>query len=45
MGTFLISPLRGQKGTHLQQVRPLLLGNEECPHFFSGGRSSEAYGP
>src|SRR5262245_60405336 len=33
MGTFLVSPLRGQKGTHLLQVRPLLLGNEECPHF------------
>ena len=45
MGTFLISPLRGQKGTDLLQVCPLLLGNEECPHFFPGGRSSEAYGP
>src|SRR3954471_14277655 len=45
MGTFLISPLRGQKGTDLQQVCPLLLGNEECPHFSSGVRSSEAYGP
>src|SRR3954466_11545427 len=45
MGTFLISPLRGQKGTDLLQVCPLLLGNEECPHFSSGVRSSEAYGP
>src|SRR6187401_142790 len=45
MGTFLISPLRGQKGTDLLQVSLLLLGNEECPHFFPGGRSSEAYGP
>src|SRR6185503_4239827 len=33
MGTFLISPLRGQKGTDLLQVCPLLLGNEECPHY------------
>jgi hypothetical protein len=33
MGTFLICPLRGQKGTNLLQVRPLLLANEECPHF------------
>src|SRR4029078_6109427 len=44
MGTFLISPLRGQKGTDLLQVCPLLLGNEECPHFSSGVRSSEATG-
>src|SRR5262245_59524532 len=33
MGTFLISPGSGQKGTDLLQVCPLLLGNEECPHF------------
>src|SRR6187397_1877215 len=33
MGTFLISPRSGQKGTHLFEVCPLLLGNEECPHF------------
>jgi len=33
MGTFLVSPRSGQKGTYLRQVRPLLLGNEECPHF------------
>jgi len=36
MGTFLISPLRGQKGTDLLQVCPLLLGNEECPHYIFG---------
>jgi len=28
-------PRSGQKGTYLLQVRPLLLGNEECPHLFS----------
>jgi hypothetical protein len=33
MGTFLICPQGGQKGTYLQQVRPLLLANQECPHF------------
>jgi hypothetical protein len=33
MGTFPISPRSGQKGTYLRQVRPLLLGNGECPHF------------
>jgi len=22
-----------EKGTSLQQVRPLLLANQECPHF------------
>ena len=37
--TFLISPLRGQKWTDLLQVCPLLLGNEECPHFFRRHRS------
>src|SRR3954471_9891330 len=44
MGTFLISQ---QKGTDLLQVCPLLpakRGNEECPHFSSGVRSSEATG-
>ena len=40
MGTFLISPLRGQKGTDLLQVCPLLLGNEECPHFFPEARAT-----
>src|SRR6186713_1708029 len=39
MGTFLIFPLRGQKGTDLLQVCPLLLGNEECPHFFPEARA------
>ena len=24
------------------EVRPRLLGNEECPHYFSGGRRSDA---
>ena len=32
MGTFLTSPQSGQKGTCLPKARPLLLGNEECPH-------------
>src|SRR6186713_3051330 len=40
MGTFLISPLRGQKGTDVLQVCPLLLGNEECPHFFPEARAT-----
>src|SRR5688500_16175315 len=33
MGTFIVSPLRGQKGARLLQASPLLLGSEECPHF------------
>ena len=34
MGTFLICAREArQKGTYLLQVRPLLLANEECPHF------------
>jgi len=43
MGTFLVSDVaisvpdtpNMQKGTHLFEVRPLLLGNEECPRFLS----------
>ena len=45
MGTFLICPLRGQKGTYLPQVRPLLLANQECPHFadFQKNRNVRIY--
>jgi hypothetical protein len=35
MGTFSVSPQRGKKGTYLSEVRPLFLGNGECPHFLS----------
>jgi hypothetical protein len=35
MGSFLKSRRGRQKGTYLEQVRPLLLGNEECPHFLA----------
>ena len=41
MGTFLISRRCRQKGTYLFEVRPLLLGNEECPHFPHKCRSVE----
>ncbi len=36
MGTFLVSGYAAggaQKGMYLFEVCPLLLGNEECPHF------------